>query len=397
CPARGAGAAARLGADGDGAPLRRPARGRVRRGLGLRVRAGAVRGGGVGGGAHAGAARRDAQRRAPDELRAGPRRRRARAARATGAAGPRRHRRHGPSGHQLDPRARHEPAVRPRDDRRADERRLHRDRAEPRIQRRVHARAARRAARAVRPARGELDGQARGARAAHRSRARTVRPVLRVAPAARGGVRVPFPRRAERAARPVPPLTPCAQRIAACRDPTGTGGATGVGRSRTPTQNARRNTDQERRAVNRLTMHIVALAGVFTLLACQASPPPAADGEWAGTVATLPSGRLVVRNPDAPLWRPGEAWELRERFRLGAMDGDGADVFGSIVDVELGPDGTLYVLDAQASEVRAFGSDGVHLRTIGRKGRGQGEFNRAVGMAFDAHCSLWVIEWGYGR
>src|SRR5690606_31781791 len=163
----------------------------------------------------------------------------------------------------------------------------------------------------VRPARGELDGQARGARAAHRSRARTVWPVLRVAPAARGGVRVPFPRRAERAARPVPPLTPCAQRIAACRDPTGTGGATGLGRSRPPAD-APVPAEWGRGLVNRLPRPIVALAGVFTLVACQAAPPPADAGEWTGTVDTLASGRLVVRSPDAPLWRVGEAWELRE-------------------------------------------------------------------------------------
>src|SRR5690606_30898672 len=153
----------------------------------------------------------------------------------------------------------------------------------------------------------------------------------------------------------------------------------------------------ERRIVNRLTAQIALLAGVLTLLACQASPPPSGTGEWAGTVDTLASGRLVVRNPDAPLWRAGEAWELHERFRLGAMDGDGADVFGNIVDVELGPDGALYVLDAQASEVRAFGSDGAHLRTFGRSGRGPGEFNRAAGMAFDAHGTLWVMDWGNAR
>ncbi|HEY8537179.1 MAG TPA: 6-bladed beta-propeller, partial [Vicinamibacterales bacterium] len=149
--------------------------------------------------------------------------------------------------------------------------------------------------------------------------------------------------------------------------------------------------------MNRLTAHVALLAGTLTLLACQASPPPDSDSEWAGTVDTLASGRLVVRNPDAPLWRPGEAWELRERFRLGAMEGDGADVFGNIVDVELGPDGALYVLDAQASEVRVFGSDGTHLRTFGRSGRGPGEFNHATGMAFDAHGTLWVMDWGNAR
>src|SRR5690606_712467 len=133
------------------------------------------------------------------------------------------------------------------------------------------------------------------------------------------------------------------------------------------------------------------------LLACQASPPPADAGEWAGTMDTPASGRIIVRNPDAPLWRPGEAWALREQFRLGATEGEGADVFGEIGDVELGPDGALHVRDAQASEVRVFGSDGAHLRTLGRRGRGPGELENPTGMAFDAHGPPWVMDWGNGR
>ena len=148
--------------------------------------------------------------------------------------------------------------------------------------------------------------------------------------------------------------------------------------------------------VIRLFAHLVFLT-LLALLACDASPRRADDGEWLGSVDTLASGRVVVRNPDAPLWRPGEAWELRERLRVGALDGDGADVFGNIVDVELGPDGALYVLDAHASEVRVFGSDGAHLRTFGRRGRGPGEFELAAGMAVEAHGTLWVMDWGNGR
>lgn len=120
-------------------------------------------------------------------------------------------------------------------------------------------------------------------------------------------------------------------------------------------------------------------------------------GEWSGTVDTLPSGRIVVRNPDRALGGEGEGWTLHERFRLGALEGEGADVFGSIRDMELGPDGSLYVLEDQASEIRAFGPDGEYLRTFGHEGEGPGELNRPAGMAFGPDGNLWVMNWGNAR
>jgi hypothetical protein len=114
-------------------------------------------------------------------------------------------------------------------------------------------------------------------------------------------------------------------------------------------------------------------------------------------VDTLPSGRVVARNPDVSLWAAGEAWQLRERFRIGRAEGEGPDLFGEIRDIELGPGGELYVLDAQASEVRVFGSDGTHLRTFGRAGQGPGELSRPIGMAFDPEGVLWVNNWGNAR
>jgi hypothetical protein len=116
-----------------------------------------------------------------------------------------------------------------------------------------------------------------------------------------------------------------------------------------------------------------------------------------GTVDTLASGRVLTRNADVPLWSENEGWVLRERFRLGAMDGDGPDVFGSIADVELGPEGEVYILDNQASEIRVFGPDGVYVRTFGRAGQGPGELSRAAGIAFDTAGTLWVMNQGNAR
>ena len=125
---------------------------------------------------------------------------------------------------------------------------------------------------------------------------------------------------------------------------------------------------------------LAVIATVLTLGACSEAASHVDTGEWTGTIDTLGSGRVVVRNLDQPLWSDGEGWVLRERFRLGSLDGDGPDVFGAIRDVELGADGELYVLDGQAEEVRVFLSDGTYLHTLGRSGEGPGELNRPAGM-----------------
>jgi hypothetical protein len=140
---------------------------------------------------------------------------------------------------------------------------------------------------------------------------------------------------------------------------------------------------------------IVALP--FLLPAACAEPSAHAGDAWSGTMDTLATGRVLVRNPDAPIWAAGESWQLRERFRVGSAEGDGADLFGQIRDVEVGPNGDVYVLDGQASEVRVFGNDGAHLRTFGRAGQGPGELSRAIGMAFDGEGVLWVNNWGNAR
>lgn len=75
---------------------------------------------------------------------------------------------------------------------------------------------------------------------------------------------------------------------------------------------------------------------------------------------------------DLPLWTLAAVPELR----LGARDGPGADVFGSIRDTEVRRDGVIVVADAMASEIRAFDAAGAHLWSTGRAGEGPGEFPR---------------------
>jgi len=60
--------------------------------------------------------------------------------------------------------------------------------------------------------------------------------------------------------------------------------------------------------------------------------------------------------------------------RMGEMEGARTDVFGLVQDAEFLPKGRFAVLDSRFGELRILDSEGALLQTIGRPGRGPGEF-----------------------
>jgi sugar lactone lactonase YvrE len=125
----------------------------------------------------------------------------------------------------------------------------------------------------------------------------------------------------------------------------------------------------------------------------EAASSPSADV----VIETLPNGAVHVRSPEAGIWAEGERWRLVEELRIGAMDGTGPDVFGNIAGLEADGEGRIYVADGQASELRIFGPDGRHLRTLGREGAGPGEFRQISGIDWHPDGRLWVMDAGNSR
>lgn len=109
-------------------------------------------------------------------------------------------------------------------------------------------------------------------------------------------------------------------------------------------------------------------------------------------VDTLSSGRVVVTNPDGLPDLPANAWSLEEIVRIGAVDGAPEELFGRITDVEIGPDGLLYILASQASQVRVFDDAGGFIWSIGAPGSGPGELRSPYSIQIDAEGTLWVAE-----
>jgi hypothetical protein len=82
----------------------------------------------------------------------------------------------------------------------------------------------------------------------------------------------------------------------------------------------------------------------------------------------------IVGHPAIPSDLPRWTFSDFPAVRIGAVDGDGPEVFGRVVDVVSLSDETIVVADEQALELRAFSPSGLHLWTAGRRGDGPGEF-----------------------
>ena len=118
------------------------------------------------------------------------------------------------------------------------------------------------------------------------------------------------------------------------------------------------------------------------------------------TRETLPGGATLVRYPGLPAIDsvgPGVT-DVQIDLRFGSREGDDSNlVFGNVRGVQGASDGTIYVLDFQAAEVRVFSPGGEYLRTIARRGEGPGEFMEANGIILSGDTLLWVNDYFQNR
>ncbi|TVP77627.1 MAG: 6-bladed beta-propeller [Gemmatimonadales bacterium] len=93
-------------------------------------------------------------------------------------------------------------------------------------------------------------------------------------------------------------------------------------------------------------------------------------------VDTLANGAVHVTTPAEGLWELTDAqpWRLVEDLRIGQVDGEGPEVFGSVRNVIPDSLGRIWVMDSQAHELRVFDPEGAFVQTVGGMGEGPGEF-----------------------
>lgn len=128
---------------------------------------------------------------------------------------------------------------------------------------------------------------------------------------------------------------------------------------------------------------LAAMLGILLLIV-----PTTSTLAWDGEVVTE-DGETVVRNPARPT--AGEATlPLQELWTLGDEDSD--VLLGIVSELIAGPDGNVYVLDGQLSEIQVIGPGGEWLATIGREGEGPGEFRNAADMFWAPGGQIGVLQ-----
>lgn len=93
---------------------------------------------------------------------------------------------------------------------------------------------------------------------------------------------------------------------------------------------------------------------------------------WKGSVETV-DGVQVVRNPKTPMYPQG-ALELQEELTIGVAEGAEEYTFVSLRGIAVDDQGVIFALDQRKPRVDVFSGDGSHIRSIGRRGQGPGEF-----------------------
>jgi hypothetical protein len=101
--------------------------------------------------------------------------------------------------------------------------------------------------------------------------------------------------------------------------------------------------------------------------------------------------RPASENPNERT-RDLESWSFEEEQRIGSLDGEGPYVFGRIEAIEIDANGDILVFDGLANELRRFSAAGEHLRTMGRGGSGPGEFRSVLGMDLGPDGELWIVD-----
>jgi hypothetical protein len=95
-------------------------------------------------------------------------------------------------------------------------------------------------------------------------------------------------------------------------------------------------------------------------------------GQWAGSV-TDSAGVEIVSNTGEGMWTEVDAWTVEEELKIGTLEGDPNYMFGQVGFLTVDSNGRIFVLDAQAQQVKVYSADGVYEQTIGARGSGPGE------------------------
>lgn len=143
----------------------------------------------------------------------------------------------------------------------------------------------------------------------------------------------------------------------------------------------------KRDPVRRITIAIALLVSLM-LDACSSKENAAAN-----TIVRDSAGIRIVQNLRAE-WGEGDAWTLSDDpvLEIGVMEGDEPYVLSGVYAVRRLADGTIVLANGGTEELRFFDAEGRHLRTVGGRGKGPGEFGLPVSILLAPDTTLVVWD-----
>lgn len=102
----------------------------------------------------------------------------------------------------------------------------------------------------------------------------------------------------------------------------------------------------------------------------------------------------IISNPKTPSPKNGVKIRIvfEEELSIGVEEGDENYMFGGRVYFNTDDEGNIYVNDWDRKRIQKFDPQGQYLLTIGRRGRGPGEFVNAWNPRFDKEGNLYVFD-----
>ena len=130
---------------------------------------------------------------------------------------------------------------------------------------------------------------------------------------------------------------------------------------------------------NRLPVALPVLLALVASVAAACGPEATPAANLTVTTDTVGGIVRVTNTGTAPEWQLTQVVSIGPR----SLSETGApEEFGRVNSAALGPDEAVFVADGFNREVRVFGLDGVHRRTLGRNGDGPGEFRSLYSVAW---------------
>lgn len=127
-------------------------------------------------------------------------------------------------------------------------------------------------------------------------------------------------------------------------------------------------------------------------LAALAACSEADSTPFPGSTVVDSAGVQIVTNTTDGTWTDGAGWTFDEVFRVGGFEAGENERFGSVISVDVDPDGRVYVADQQAKHVRVFADDGAYIQTLGAPGQGPGEIGPMLMGMFERSGEVWTID-----